>query len=46
MTNSELAKLVSEKHRLKAKLRQLTKNIQEIQDILARIDAIDQQLGM
>ena len=44
MTDEELSDLINEKHRLKWKLRQLTRNIQEIQNILDRIDKIDQQI--
>ena len=45
MNNRELAGLITEKQSLKLKLRKLTKNIEEVQQILRRIDEIDHQLG-
>jgi hypothetical protein len=46
VNNIELAGLVREKQSLKLRLRRLTQNIEEIQQILARIDEIDRQLGV
>jgi len=46
MNDKEFAKLIQEKQGLKLKLRKLTKNIDEIQNILRRIDEIDGQLGV
>jgi len=46
MNDQEFAKLITEKQSLKLKLRKLTKNIDEIQNILRRIDEIDNQLGV
>ena len=45
MTDEEFADLVNEKQRLKWRLRNLTKDIELIQQILDRLDDIDEQLG-
>ena len=45
MNNRELARLITEKQSLKLRLRKLTANVEEVQQILKRIDEIDNQLG-
>jgi succinate dehydrogenase flavin-adding protein (antitoxin of CptAB toxin-antitoxin module) len=44
MSDEELADLINEKHRLKWRIRELTRGIQEIQSILDKIDAIDKKI--
>ena len=46
MNNREFAKLIAEKQSLKARLRKMTKDIEEIQQILRRIDEIDGEIGV
>ncbi|NJO68555.1 MAG: hypothetical protein HC830_04095 [Bacteroidetes bacterium] len=46
MTDEELSALINERQRLKWELRQLTKNVESIQNILNRIDDIDRQIGI
>ena len=45
MTDEEFSALVNEKQSLKWRLRKMTRNIEEIQKILDRVDEIDRQLG-
>lgn len=45
MSDEEYADLINEKQELKWQLRQLTRHLEDIEEILNRIDEIDQELG-